>query len=142
MGRHPRIEGKALAYYVSSRGRNSQEIFRDDQDRIYFINLLKQQRIMSKLAFYAYILLPDLYACLMETHKNNFIQSMHRINSGYANYLNRRYHYKCKILASFLNQLRNLKNQRYLKLTLKTIYYHLRHLKPEAHHQFGNSNAP
>ena len=97
MGRHPRIEGKALAYYVSSRGRNSQEIFQDDQDRIYFINLLKQQRIKSKLTFYAYILLPDLYACLMETHKNNFIQSMHRINSDYANYLNRRYHYKCKL---------------------------------------------
>lgn len=97
MGRHPRIEGKALAYYVSSKGRNGQEIFKDDQDKIYFINLLKQQRIKSKLTFYSYVLLPEFYACLMETHKNNFIQSMHRINSGYANYLNLRYQYKNKL---------------------------------------------
>lgn len=97
MGRHQRIEGKALVYYVSSKGRNSQEIFKDDQDKIYFINLLKQQRIKSKLIFYGYVLLPNFYACLMETCKNNFIQSMHRINSGYANYLNRRYKYKRKL---------------------------------------------
>lgn len=97
MARHPRIEGKALAYYVSCRGRNSLEIFKDDQDKIYFINLLKQQRIKSKLTFYAYVLLPDLYGCLLETCKNNFIQSMHRINSDYANYLNRRHRYKCKL---------------------------------------------
>lgn len=97
MGRHRRIEGKALAYYVSSRGRNGQKIFKDDQDKIYFINLLKQQRIKSKLTFYGYVLLPDLFACIMETHKNNFILSMHRINSGYANYLNRRYQYRSKL---------------------------------------------
>ena len=97
MGRHRRIEGKALVYYVSSEGRRGQEIFKEDQDKIYFINLLKQQRIKSKLTFYGYILLPDFYACLMETCKNNFILSMHRINSGYANYLNRRYHYKRKL---------------------------------------------
>jgi len=97
MARHRRIEGKALVYYVSSKGRNCQEIFKNNQDKIYFINLLKQQRIKSKLTFYSYVLLPHLYACLMETHKNNFIQSMHRINSGYANYLNRHYHYKSKL---------------------------------------------
>lgn len=97
MGRHPRIEGKDLAYYVSCKGKNGQNIFNDDQDKIYFVNLLKQQRIKSKLTFYGYVLLPDFYAYLMETCKNNFIQSMHRINSGYANYLNRRYQYKNKL---------------------------------------------
>jgi putative transposase len=97
MGRHPRIEGKNLAYYVSSKGKDGQNIFKDDQDKIYFVNLLKQQKIKSKLTFYGYVLLPDLYACLMETCKNNFIQSMHRINSGYANYLNRRYQHKNKL---------------------------------------------
>ena len=97
MGRHLRVEGKDLAYYVSSKGKDGQDIFKDDQDKIYFINLLKQQRIKSKLTFYGYVLLPDLYACILETSKNNFIQSMHRINSGYANYLNRRYQYKNKL---------------------------------------------
>ncbi len=97
MARHPRIEGKSLTYYVSSKGKSGQEIFKADHDKIHFINLLKQQRIKSKLTFYGYVLLPDRYACLMETGKNNFIQSMHGINSGYANYLNRRYHYKNKL---------------------------------------------
>lgn len=61
MPRHPRIEGKALAYYVNCKGRNHLEIFKDGQDRIYFISLLKQRRIKSKLTFYAYVLLPGFY---------------------------------------------------------------------------------
>lgn len=97
MARHPRIEGKDLAYRVSSKGNDSREIFKDDQDKSCFINLLKQQRIKSKLTFYGYVLLPDLDACLMETCKNNLTHTMRRINSGYAYYLNRRYQYKNKI---------------------------------------------
>ncbi|UCC38798.1 MAG: hypothetical protein JSV96_13385 [Candidatus Aminicenantes bacterium] len=81
MGRHPRIEGKALIYFISSKGRNGQKIFRDDNDKIYFRSLLKKQKIKGKLIFYGYVLLPDLYACILETSKNNLIQSMHRINS-------------------------------------------------------------
>lgn len=97
MGRLPRIEGKALVYFVSSKGRNGQKIFRDDQDKIFFRNLLEQQKIKGKLTFHAYVLLPELYACILETSRNNFVQSMHRIHSGYANYFNRRHHCRNKL---------------------------------------------
>jgi putative transposase len=97
MTRHPRIEGKDLAYRVSSKGNDSREIFKDDQDKSYFINLLKQQRIKSKLTFYGYVHLPDLEAYLMETCKNNLTPTIRRINSGYTYYLNRRYQYINKL---------------------------------------------
>jgi putative transposase len=97
MGRYPRIEGKALVYYISSKGRKGQEIFKDDQDKIYFINLLKQQRIKSKLTFYGYVLLPEFYGCVLETCKNNLVRSMHRIHSSYANYFNRRHRCRNKL---------------------------------------------
>jgi len=103
MGRYPRIEGKSLVYFISSRGRNGQKIFWDDEDKNCFINLLKKQRIRSKLIFYGYVLLPDLYAYLLETHKNNLVQCMHRINSGYANYFNRRHHCQHKLFHDRYN---------------------------------------
>ena len=126
MGRHPRIEGQSLVYYVSSRGRRGQKIFKDDKDKVYFLNLLKQQRIKSKLTFYGYVLLPELYALLMETHKNNFVQSMHRINSCYANYSIRRYHNKNKLFHDRYKAF-IIDKQRYL--TEASRYLHLLPIK-------------
>jgi len=92
MMRHPqRIEGISLLYYISSVGINGQKLFIDDEDRLFFIDLLRQQKIKHKLIFYAYVLLKNQYAFLMETSKSNLSQSMHHINSGYANFFNRRH---------------------------------------------------
>jgi len=92
-----RIEGRDLTYYISSEGKSGTNIFRDDEDRLYFINLLRQQKIKSKLTFYGYVLLPKRYSFLMETSINNLSKSMHRIKSGYANYFNRRHNRKNKL---------------------------------------------
>ncbi len=92
-----RIEGRDLTYYISSEGKSGVNIFRDDEDRLYFINLLRQQEIKSKLTFYGYILLPKQYSFLMETALSNLSKSMHRIKSGYANYFNRRHNRKNKL---------------------------------------------
>jgi len=92
-----RIEGRDLTYYISSEGKSGTNIFRDDEDRLYFINLLRQQRIKSKLTFFGYVLLPKRYSFLMETSINNLSKSMHRIKSGYANYFNRRHNRKNKL---------------------------------------------
>jgi len=97
MAQATRIEGRDLTYYISSEGKNGTIIFRDDEDRLYFINLLRQQRIKSKLTFYGYVLLPKSYSFLMETSTNNLSKSMHRIKSGYANYFNRRHNRKNKL---------------------------------------------
>ena len=97
MAQATRIEGKDLTYYISSEGKSGTNIFRDDEDRLYFINLLRQQKIKSKLTFYGYVLLPKRYSFLMETSINNLSKSMHRVKSGYANYFNRRHNHKNKL---------------------------------------------
>lgn len=97
MGQAIRIEGRDLTYYISSEGKSGTNIFRDDKDRLYFINLLRQQKIKSKLTFYGYVLLPKRYSFIMETSKNNLSKSMHRVKSGYANYFNRRHSRKNKL---------------------------------------------
>ncbi|MBA7658314.1 hypothetical protein ES703_66264 [subsurface metagenome] len=89
-----RIEGRNLTYYISSEGKSGTNIFRDDEDKLYFINLLRQQKIKSKLIFYGYVLLPKRYSFLMETATNNLSKSMHRVKSSYANYFNRRHNRK------------------------------------------------
>ena len=97
MAQATRIEGRDLTYYISSEGKSGTNIFRDDKDRLYFINLLRQQRIKSKLTFFGYVLLPKRYSFLMETSTNNLSKSMHLVKSGYANYFNRRHKRKNKL---------------------------------------------
>jgi hypothetical protein len=97
MAQAARIEGRDLTYYISSEGKRGTNIFRDDEDRRYFINLLRKQKIKSKLTFYSYVLLPKQYSFLMETAMSNLSKSMHRIKSDYANYFNRRHNRKDKL---------------------------------------------
>jgi len=97
MARLPRIEGEALLYYIYSEGRNNEIIFQDDQDRLYFKNLLRQLKIRGKLTFYGYVLLPRQYIFLLETQKKNLCQCMHLINSHYVNYYNRRHNRRNKL---------------------------------------------
>ncbi len=96
-GRAKRIERSALVYYTSSEGKSGQKIFIDNSDRVYFINLLRKQKIKKNLKFYGYVLLPNQYSCIMETYRNNLSKSMHQINSNYANYFNRRHNRRDKL---------------------------------------------
>ncbi len=99
-GRAKRIERSALVYYTSSEGKSGQKIFIDNSDRVYFINLLRRQKIKKNLKFYGYVLLPNQYSCLMETYRNNLSKSMHQINSDYANYFNRRHNRRDKLFKN------------------------------------------
>ena len=116
MIQHTGIEKKSLTYYISAVGKGGQKIFLDDSDRLYFENLLRQQKIKYTLNFFCYVLLPKQYSLLLETYKNNVSKPMHWINSSYANYFNRRHnrknklfkdHYTCLIIEKkhFLSEL-------------------------------------
>ena len=96
-GRIARIEGKALTYFISSEGNKGINIFMDYKDKLYFLNLLRQQEIKKNLKFYAYVLLQNQYSLLVETYKNILSKSMHRINSDYANYYNRHHKHTSKL---------------------------------------------
>ena len=122
MGRTQRIEGGALTYYINVMGKRDQIIFMDDLDRLNFINLLQQQKTKSKLTFYGYVLLPKQYSILMETSTNNLSKSMHRINSGYANYFNRRHKRKKKLFKDHYSCFIIEKKKYLAKLSL---YLHL-----------------
>ncbi|NQT81278.1 MAG: hypothetical protein HQ555_12910 [Candidatus Aminicenantes bacterium] len=69
----------------------------DHIDKLYFVNLLRQQKIRSNLKFYCYVLLPGKFSFIMETSSNNLTNSMHRIRSDYANYFNRRHNRRDKL---------------------------------------------
>ena len=97
MIQHSGIKKRGLTYYISAVGKGGQKIFLDDLDRLYFENLLRQQKIKDTLNFFCYVLLPKQYSLLVETYKNNVSKPMHWINSSYANYFNRRHNRKYKL---------------------------------------------
>jgi len=122
MGHPQRIEGTSYLYYISSVGINGQKLFIDDGDRLFFIDLLRQQKIKHKLVFYAYVLLKSQYDFLMETSKSNLSQSMHHINSGYANFFNRRHMRQEKV---FKERFRSLVLNEEAHLVELSLYLHL-----------------
>lgn len=89
MKRLARLEGENLIYYICAQGHRENMLFLDDDNRKYFINLLRRQRLKSHLVFYAFALLPNLYALLVKTTKGNLSASMHEINCLYAGYFKR-----------------------------------------------------
>ncbi len=125
MKRAPRIEGKALTYYISSEGKSEQKIFMDDEDKLFFINLLCQQIIKNNLKFYGYVLLPKQYSFLVENNGNFLSRSMHRINSDYANYFNRRHNHRNKLFKDHYSCI--VINKKYY---LAEVSYYL-HLLPK-----------
>jgi len=97
MSRSPRIEGENLVYYISTEGKNRENIFKDDFDKEFLISLWKKHKLKCGLRYYAYVILPNKYALIMETSKSNLKSVMHNINSAYANYFKRQHNRKNKV---------------------------------------------
>ncbi len=89
MGSALKKDEPSVVIFISSQGRNHQDIFNDSQDRRFFIDLLKDLRLKYPLTFLAYMLLKNQYALLIKTPWHTRTRAIHFINSGYANFFNR-----------------------------------------------------
>jgi putative transposase len=88
MARQWRIEFKGGIYHILSRGNQRQIIFRDDQDREMFIDLLGDASIRFSIEIYAYVLMDNHYHILLKTKKPNLSKAMQWIGSTYTRRFN------------------------------------------------------
>lgn len=91
MARPIRIEYPGAVYYITSRGNANRPVFRDDQDRRDFLELLGLLVDRFKWRCHAYCLMNNHYHLLIETPKANLSQGMRQLNGIYTQNFNRRY---------------------------------------------------
>ncbi len=91
MARSLRVQFEGALYHVSVHGNNRQPIFKDDQDREHYLELLDRYRKRFGCLIYAYILFNCHLQVCFETPKGNISRFMQCLGTSYAAYFNRKY---------------------------------------------------
>ncbi len=91
MSRPLRIEYPGAVYHVSSRGNEGRPVFRDDEDRLSFLDGLHRVNRRYRWVCHAYCLMDDHYHLLLETRDGNLGIGMRQLNGVYTQLFNRRH---------------------------------------------------
>ena len=91
MSRPLRLEFAGALYHVTARGNAREDIFRDDEDRATFLDLLGREIAQQRWRLYAYCLMGNHYHLLIETPEPNLTRGMQRLNQVYTQRFNRRH---------------------------------------------------
>ena len=91
MTRPLRIEYPGAVYHVTSRGDARRPIFRTEEDRVLFLEVLAS--IVSRFHWlcHAYCLMDNHYHLVLETPEGNLSRGMRHLNGVYTQRFNRRY---------------------------------------------------
>jgi putative transposase len=76
MARKPRVEYAGAVYHVMSRGDRQRDIFRDDHDRIVFMDTLSEVCERLGWRIHSYVLMSNHYHLLLETPQSNLVVGM------------------------------------------------------------------
>ena len=91
MARQARIEYEGALHHVMSRGNDGVLIFRDDEDRKLFLQLLGEEIDRSRWILHDYCLMGNHYHLAVGTPECTLSTGMHRLLSRYAQRFNRRH---------------------------------------------------
>ncbi len=91
MARPLRIEYPGAYYHVTSRGNEQKPIFRDDEDRERFLDLLGRAAEQFHLRVHAYVLMGNHYHLLVETLRGELNHALRYLNGVYTQSFNRRH---------------------------------------------------
>ncbi|MCD4776759.1 MAG: transposase [Candidatus Aegiribacteria sp.] len=88
MTRQLRIKIPGGLYHIYSRGIDRSDIFKDNNDRDKFLEILQNSISNSGWRCYAYCLMNNHYHILIESADGDTSRGMHQLNSVYAQYFN------------------------------------------------------
>ncbi|HSV99627.1 MAG TPA: transposase [Sedimentisphaerales bacterium] len=94
MARAQRIEYEGAVYHVTARGNERRAIFHDDADRERFLRMLGESVERFETRLYLFCLMTNHVHLVVETPRANLGQFMHRLETAYTVYFNRR-HDRC-----------------------------------------------
>lgn len=88
MARQWRIEFPGAIYHVLSRGNGRQDIFRSDDDRRLFLELIGQVNDRFDIEVHAYVLMSNHYHLLLKTREANLSKAMQWLGTTYTRRFN------------------------------------------------------
>ena len=91
MARPLRIEYPGAVYHVTARGNEKKPVFKDDQDRLNFLNTLQHVNKRYNWLCHAYCLMTNHYHLLIETPDGNLALGMRQLNGVYTQLFNKRH---------------------------------------------------
>jgi len=91
MARPLRIEYPGAVYHITSRGNEKKSIFKDDQERYTFFDILETVNKRYHWMCHAYCLMDNHYHLLIETPDGNLSIGMRYLNGVYTQFFNRRH---------------------------------------------------
>jgi REP element-mobilizing transposase RayT len=91
MARAWRIEYDGALYHVLSRGNDQQDIFRNDQDRIRFLEAVGEMSERYEMDIFAYVLMSNHYHLLLKTNRSNLSKGMQWLGLAYTRRFNNRH---------------------------------------------------
>ncbi len=94
MARAQRLEYEGAVYHVTARGNERRAIFQDDADRERFLRVLGESVERFEVRLYLFCLMANHFHLVVETPRANLGVFMHRLETAYTVYFNRR-HGRC-----------------------------------------------
>ena len=91
MARPLRIQYEGAFYHVTARGNEKKDIFRDDQDRNKFIQILESVAKKYRWIIHAYCLMNNHYHLILQTPMKNLSSGMRQLNGVYTQSFNRKH---------------------------------------------------
>lgn len=91
MTRPLRLQFAGALYHVSSRGDRRKMIYRDEFDRLNWLEILGQSCERYNFLVHSFCQMGNHYHLLVETVEANLAQGMRHLNGAYTQYFNRRH---------------------------------------------------
>lgn len=122
MAKKKRIWYPGAVYHIMNRGNNRSDIFKDDEDFLVYLTILKQTMEKYTFILYSYCLMTNHLHMQIETKDVEIWNIMRYINLAYTKYFNNKYNlvghlfqgrYRAEIIDS---DSYNLQTSRYIHL--------------------------
>ena len=91
MARPLRIICPGAWHHVTARGNERRDIFRDDKDRLHFLECVADMVDRFGVRLHAYVLMNNHYHLLLEVCRPNLSQAVQWLNVSYSVWFNRRH---------------------------------------------------
>ena len=91
MARPLRIEYPGAWYHVTCRGNEKRVIFREDRDKVRFLEILHNTLDPYGVEVHSYVLMDNHFHLILRTQEANLHNFMQRFNTTYTIYFNRRF---------------------------------------------------
>ncbi len=91
MARSLRIQYTGAYYHITCRGNERRGIFKNDSDRVAFLNCLERSLAQYTVILHVYTLMDNHFHLVIETPRGNLSEFMRHFNISYTGYFNRRH---------------------------------------------------